>query len=113
MKQDDDRIPLLLRTDADELGRMASLPTAHSILWKAKMHATRKRRQRVVGLIGLTEIIGASVLVLVFVRLVWTTLLNTPVSAHALTVVVVGVLTMVAIAVTATAVFIAVRLKSR
>ena len=114
MKQDDDdRIPVLLKVDADELGRVASLPTARSILWKGKIRATRKRRQRVVALITLTEIIGASALVLVFVRLVWETLLNTPVSAHALTVVVAGVLTVVAIAVIATAPFIAVRSKSQ
>jgi hypothetical protein len=107
MKIDDHRISLLLKADADEIGRMAILPTAHAILWKSKVRATRKRRQRVVALIAFTEIIGASALVLVFVRMLWTTLLNAPVSAHAFTVVVAGVLTMVAIGVIATALYVA------
>jgi hypothetical protein len=110
--RDDDRIPLLLKADADELGRTASLPAAHSILWKGKIRATRKRCQRVVALIALAEIIGASALVLMFVGLVWTTLLNTPVGAHALTVIVTAVLTIVAIAVIAAGPF-AVRSRSK
>jgi hypothetical protein len=112
MKADDHRIPPLLKTDAEELGRSASLPAAHSMLWKAKIRAARTRRQRVVALIALTEMIGAGAVALICVRLVWTTLFNTPVIAHALTVVVAAVLTMVAIAVIATAPFIALRSKS-
>ena len=108
MKKDDDRIPLLLKADADELGGMACLPAPHSILWKGKMRASRKWRQRVVAMIALTEIIGGSTVVLMFVRMVWTTLLNTPASAHTLTIVVAAVLTLVAIVIIATGPFIAV-----
>jgi hypothetical protein len=82
------------------------------MLWKAKIRAARTGRQRVVALIALTEIIGAGAIALICVQLVWTTLLNTPVRAHTLTVAIAAVLTMVAIAVIATAPFIAFRSKS-
>jgi hypothetical protein len=112
MKQDDDRISMLLKADAEELGRMADLPTAHSILWEGKIRATRKRRQRVAGLIALIEILGASGLALVIVGLVWRALLSTAVSAHPLTIAALGALTLVAISVCAAASFIAVGSKA-
>lgn len=107
MKQDDDRISALLKADAEEIGRVADLPTAHSMLWEGKIRATRKRRQRVAGLIALIEILAASGVVFVMAGLAWRALLNTPVSAHPLTIAALGALTVVAISVCAAASFIA------
>jgi hypothetical protein len=113
MREDDHQALLLLKADADELCRSANLPTAHAILWKGKIRATRRRRQRVVTLMALAEILGASALVVVSIGLVWRSLLNAPVSAHALTVIVAGVLTIVAIGVIVTGPFIALRSRSQ
>ena len=103
MKQDDHQISLLLKADAEELSRLASLPTAQTILWRGKIRAAWKRRQRVARLVALLEILGASALVLVIVGQLWTTLLQTPASTHPITVAVMGVLTLVAISVCAAA----------
>jgi hypothetical protein len=97
--EDDRRIQAILGADAQRVARTAGLPTAQTVLWRAKVRAVHRRRGRVAWAIAFVETLAIAGLVLLMMALSWKRLLESPVTDHALTVTLFGALTIIALGV--------------
>jgi hypothetical protein len=85
-----------LRADALALGRTASLSSPQQALWRAKLRMGRDHRRRVATLISFMEAAAAGTMTLVLLGLVWGNLGVSPVEDHRVTIVVFGLVTVLA-----------------
>ena len=100
MTDEDDRlIQAILQADAQRVAGTAGLPTAQAVLWRAKVRVAHRRRGRVGWAIAFVETLAVAGLVLLTMALSWKRLLESPVTDHALTVTLFGVVTIIALGV--------------
>src|SRR5262245_15396436 len=83
----------VLRADAEMVARMARIPTASTMLWRAKLAQVRRARLRALAPITFVENVGGTVVVLTIVTALWAHMSETPPQYQALSVTVASVLT--------------------
>ena len=89
----------LLRADAEMVAGMAKIPTATTMLWKAKLAQARRRRLRALAPIAFVENAGGAAVVLTIIAALWARVPETSPQHHGLALTVVTAMTGLAVAV--------------
>jgi hypothetical protein len=96
-----------LQADGEALGRAAGLSTPAQALWRAKLRMGRNQRRRVATLVSFMEAAAGGILTFVLLGLMWSNLGVSPAEDHPVTIIVCGLVTILAFGVLALVAFYA------
>ncbi|SRR6266498_4782972 len=89
----------LLRADAEMVAGMARIPTASTMLWKAKLAQARRARLRALAPIAFVENVGGAAVVLTIIAALWARVSETSPQHQVLSLTVASALTGLTVAV--------------
>jgi hypothetical protein len=89
----------VLRADAEMVAGMARIPTASTMLWKAKLAQARRARRLALAPITFVENVGGAAVVLIFVAALWARVSETSPQLHVFSLTLASALTGLAVAV--------------
>lgn len=94
--RDESQLRLFLQADGEALGRAAGLSTPAQALWRAKLRMGRNQRRRTATLVSFMEAAAGGILTFVLLGLMWSNLGGAPADDHPVTIIVLGLVTILA-----------------
>lgn len=99
--RDELQLRFYLQADGEALGRAAGLSTPAQALWRAKLRMGRTQRRRAATFVSFMEAAVGGILTLVLLGLMWSNFGVSPAEDHPVTIIVFGLVTILALGVLA------------